>query len=913
MPEDADAPDLSACSPSLTLMAQLTTFVFTDLVGSVTLKQRMPGADAATRDAAYVERVLTPHRQRIEAGLADADGRVVSTAGDGHFLVFPDTARAALWALRVVRSHVEDPIFADGGAVAQVRIGMHAGTPQPDPADPDNFIGRAVDYAARLADHAQGGQVLVSRTTASLIEDGALDGVRLHPHGRIELRGIGGAELYELLDGGRQATPPRRRASDSPARQWSVLPRTMALTEYAAGSSAAAGGTSSATAVRPRRVGNYELAELLGHGGMGNVYKARHAQFERPRAVKIIRPDLVEAGGDTVVERFYQEIRATGALEHPNLVVAIDSSSPEDDEHYLVMEFVDGVGVDRMLESEGALPVADACEIARQAALGLEHLYEQGLVHRDVKPSNLMITLVSNPHLAVTPGGAGAAAGDLAARSAGAKLPVVKLMDLGLALLVRGDDERLTRLDRGGMGTGHYMSPEQWRTTSVDIRADVYSLGCTLYHLLMGEPPFARSDLKPERAHATATPPPLRPPTGAPRELVRLIESMMAKRPQDRPQTPGQVADALAPLAAGHRLAERVRRLQRGESSAGRADGDETRPAPRGEADTRRPRTLVSSTAEAAVRRSPWLLVAATTLAACAAVFALSYANRARLEQHQESLLRTARFAATDVADAIDKRVGTLAKLASRPELRRAVKQAIEEGDRSALQAWLSENRGFNDESLNLDSSSWFVTDPRGEQLARDPWSDSIGQNYAHRDYFHGLGADLPENPSPAPDPISEPHQSAVYQSDTTSDLKLAFSAPITEGKEVLGVLAMSVELGNFDEFRKTDDDAGPVEILLVDVGENRLRGETFRGLVLHHRNLGRFTRGGPARLSDGLVESIRQTRGGRNGAVLPTYDDVFERRDGEPMIGAVMWVTPSSLSPDQRHSWVVVAQEPKP
>ena len=153
------------------------------------------------------------------------------------------------------------------------------------------------------------------------------------------------------------------------------------------------------------------------------------------------------------------------------------------------------------------MPVATLARSLRQAALGLEHLRQRGLVHRDVKPSNLMVTLVDSRDLPGLSSGS----------RSGGKLPVVKLMDLGLALLSRGDEERITRLDRGGgMGTGYYMPPEQWRTTSVDIRADIYSLGCTLYHLLTGAPPFADSDLRPDRAHETEAPPPLVLPGGTP-------------------------------------------------------------------------------------------------------------------------------------------------------------------------------------------------------------------------------------------------------------------------------------------------------------------------------------------------------------------------------------------------------------
>lgn len=904
-------------------MAHLTTFVFTDLVGSVSLKAKMPGVDAAQRDAAYVQQVLQPHRQRIEAHLAEAGGRVVSTAGDGHFLVFPDTLRAAWWALQVLRDHqpaTEAAGQTEEGLSIEVRLGMHAGTPQPDPADPDNFVGRAVDYAARLADHAQGGQILVSRTTASIIEDGALTDSELHSHGEIDLKGIGKVETFELLSRGQQPKRPRKTPSQTGDRSWSVLPRTMGLTEYIEHSGSRRpdpGGSTSAvvTSVRPRRLGNYELGELLGAGGMGNVYKARHAQFDRARAVKIIRPDLVESGGESVVRRFYQEVRANGSLEHPNLVVAIDSSSPGDETHYLVMEYVDGVSLDELLRNEGPLPVSDACEIARQAALGLEHLHEEGLVHRDVKPSNLMLTLASSPHAPVD------SAGSLTARSASAKLPVAKLMDLGLALLAPADGEdRLTQMDRGGMGTGHYMPPEQWKTTSVDIRADIYSLGCTLYHLLTGEPPFAQSDLKPERSHATEAPPPLAGRCDAPPELARLVERMLAKRPEDRPQTPLDVVEALTPLAAGHRLGERVTRYRKsGGSSTRRSDHHvDTRPERDEPAETNVPsgRRLTGGSMDPGHGWTRWLLPALVTLAACAALLAVALRGDDG-SVLADKLKSDAGFAAREMAAAIDSRVRALETAAGEPRLPEWI--ATAEAGEGPLENWLIQQRGRWDEKLHYRSASWFITDAQGVQIARAPHSPkSIGESYAHRDYFHGQGKDL-EKGITGVEPIREPHRSAVYDSSSApGKLKVAFSHPIygkrTNGRRpVVGVLAMSIVLGDFAEFDEIEATTGNAEILLIDTGVDGFEGAKRRGLVLQHRDLASHTSAAkPVRLSKALQGRIAGAPDANRGVPLGAYPDILRRPNGD-YLGAYAPVKPKSLSADPRGPWVVIAQKRAP
>src|SRR6185312_5916786 len=165
-------------------MADLKTILFTDIVGSVDLKSEMPGHSDTERDRAFIDQVLTPHRERIERELAALGGRVVSTAGDGHFLVFSDTISAARWAMSIERSHRDEPIRTPKGHAVSVRISMHLGIPQIDPRDVNNFIGKPVDYAARLNDYATGGQILVSRSVVAVLEDAGMDGVSFHRHGQ---------------------------------------------------------------------------------------------------------------------------------------------------------------------------------------------------------------------------------------------------------------------------------------------------------------------------------------------------------------------------------------------------------------------------------------------------------------------------------------------------------------------------------------------------------------------------------------------------------------------------------------------------------------------------------------------------------------------------------------------------------
>lgn len=273
----------------------------------------------------------------------------------------------------------------------------------------------------------------------------------------------------------------------------------------------------------------YRLLEKIGQGGMGAVYKALHLRLEKVVALKVLPPGRTQ--DSEALARFQREIRAAGKLNHPNIITATDAREAGG-VHFLVMELLDGADLAQFVRRLGPLPVSDACELVRQAAEGLQHAHEHGMVHRDVKPSNLMLCRDGR----------------------------VKVLDLGLARL-RGDAPAADELTGSGqmMGTLDYMAPEQGSDArSVDIRADVYSLGCTLYHLLAGQAPFAEHTHPAKKllAHMSEPPPPIRAPRSpVPVELAALVERMLAKQPQQRPGTPGEVARLLRPFTAGADLA----------------------------------------------------------------------------------------------------------------------------------------------------------------------------------------------------------------------------------------------------------------------------------------------------------------------------------------------------------------------
>ncbi len=295
-------------------------------------------------------------------------------------------------------------------------------------------------------------------------------------------------------------------------------------------------------------VPGYELQGEVGRGGMGVVYKARQTQTGRTVALKIIRKERLSHPES--VSRFRRESQAASRLSHPNVVLVYESDQAGD-LHYLAMEFVEGVTLQRLVEEHGALPVAQACEWIRQAALGLQHAYEQSLVHRDIKPANLMIALPSSrPRM-----------DDGRFTPANLNEGVVKILDMGVARLYQSGgslEESLTTLTQDGavVGTPDYIAPEQLEDAhQADIRADLYSLGCTFYYLLTGRVPFPGGTLvqKMDKQRWEMPAPVDQVRRDVPASVSAVVGKLMAKRPADRFQTPADLVAALGQLSrTGH-------------------------------------------------------------------------------------------------------------------------------------------------------------------------------------------------------------------------------------------------------------------------------------------------------------------------------------------------------------------------
>jgi serine/threonine protein kinase len=286
-------------------------------------------------------------------------------------------------------------------------------------------------------------------------------------------------------------------------------------------------------------IGQYVILDKLGEGGMGKVYKATQLSLNRVVALKIVRNSLVRSS--TALKRFHREVRAAARLRHPNIVHVFDADHVSE-RHFLCMEYIAGIDLAKLVKTRGALPIATACSYVRQAAMGLQHAHDRGMVHRDIKPGNLLVAADDR--------------GQYSVRN------IVKILDMGLARSRQGDinaDSFSTEITRAGtvIGTPDYMSPEQAKNSStVDRRSDLYSLGCTFYHLLTAEIPFPNgTPLEKLMQHQMDPPRPVQQlRTDIPPEVATIVHHLLAKRPDDRFQSGAALAKALAPWTTGTAL-----------------------------------------------------------------------------------------------------------------------------------------------------------------------------------------------------------------------------------------------------------------------------------------------------------------------------------------------------------------------
>ena len=298
------------------------------------------------------------------------------------------------------------------------------------------------------------------------------------------------------------------------------------------------------TALPLTELGPYRLLELIGNGGMGSVYRAEHIRLRRQCAIKVLPPDRISESG--WLDRFDREMVSIAAIEHHNVVRATDAGH-QDQWHYLVMEYLDGMDLGRIATAMKTIAVNDACELIRQAALGIAQIHAHGLVHRDVKPSNLMLTSEGT----------------------------VKVLDLGLVL--DGDDplaadERLTTVGHV-MGTMPYMAPEQL-TDSRDVRqaSDLYALGASLYRLIAGTTPHRKTHGLAAQVLAItseAAKPLSQSCSEIEPDVEQLVSELLDRDPEKRPSSASEVAQRLESLCEGADLKRLLRQAkQRQEQSS---------------------------------------------------------------------------------------------------------------------------------------------------------------------------------------------------------------------------------------------------------------------------------------------------------------------------------------------------------
>jgi YVTN family beta-propeller protein len=468
------------------------TFLFTDIAGSTrVLKQLGEGyADA-----------LAGHHRILRKAVEEQRGREIDNQGDSFLFAFEranDALGAAVLAQRALSVHA----WPEGVEVL-VRMGLHTGEPI---VGEDRYIGFGVHRAARIGAVAHGGQVLLSNATRELLEDG-LAGVSIRDLGSYRLKDLERYErLFQLEAAGLKSDFPPLEAERV------AEPRAIPAAEVQVGAEFL----------------GYRIEEVIGHGGMGIVYRAYDLRLKRTVALKLVTPEL--ALDQRFRERFARETELAVSLEHPN-VVPIHDAGDVAGRLYLAMRLVTGTDLRRLLRAEGALLPSRAIAICSQVANALDAAHAKGLVHRDVKPSNILLDEGEHVYLA----------------------------DFGLTR--RLEEQGAEAGEARSVGTPAYLAPEQIDGEHVDGRADVYSLGCVIYECLTGQSPFVRgSRLAVAWAHLEEEPPRASElDSDLPVAIDAVLRSSMAKSPDERYRTCAALIGATE-AAFGLRTRPRVRR-----------------------------------------------------------------------------------------------------------------------------------------------------------------------------------------------------------------------------------------------------------------------------------------------------------------------------------------------------------------
>jgi serine/threonine protein kinase len=567
----------------------------------------------------------------------------------------------------------------------------------------------------------------------------------------------------------------------------------------------------------------------LGRGGLGDVYYASDKATGRELAVKFLNGWAVSQ--EALRESFQFEATVTSQLEHPNIVPVYVTGATDDGRPFYAMRLIPGKTLGAAInEFHDRRHAHDAAsdrsaryrELLGQFALvckAIAYAHDRGVLHRDIKPANIML----------------------------GKFGEVVVLDWGLAARIDRDDrarrsgeqsivmptialDSAPAAKRGISGTPAYMSPEQHDgAVPVGPASDVYGLGATLYHLLTGSPPYD-GDVGAIREKVLSGS--LAPPSRVKRGVSQAIEAVCMKAcahdPVDRYETPLELAhDIDAYLADNPVSAFReppLRRLARW---------------------TRRHRTIT----QLAVGSLAVLLVgAAVTSVLLRKVAQDEYRSR------QTALRLAARLAASTAALQIDSRWRILEYEADNNRLVRAMAEAEGKPANPATgrKAWEAIQAAVDEIAANtkntVDAESWTVCDAKGVQVARAPLADTIGRDFAWRNYFHGGPHDL--EPGATATPITEVHRSTVYRSDSTGKLKVAFSAPIwsdaqgAADRRVLGVLLMSFDVGllfrSVDAIGSWNASRAPFSVAVIDLRDDTVDGEPKGGLVLENPEVAR-------------------------------------------------------------------------